>query len=151
VSSDDARDHLTRWRELTGSLRDPFREAAEPVVQESTRAERNALSIEMVEDRAETIRSRLDIHMERHRPRWEAQELKRLRRANPDQVGLTRASGPKPPPGAITTQESRHDLLKERARMNVERRIEERRERIDTAERRMIHDLAHDRDRSRSR
>lgn len=151
MSSDDARDHLTRWRELTGSLRDPFRKAAGADVFDTERAQKNALSIEMVQKRADVLRERLAAHVERHRPRWEAQEEQRLRRSNPDQVGLTRASGPKPPPGAITTQESRRDLLKERARMNVERRIEERRERIDTAERRMIRDLARDRDRSRSR
>jgi hypothetical protein len=47
----------------------------------------------------------------------------------------------------------RHDVLRERARMNVERRMEARRERVTIAKNNMTHDLSHDqsRDRSRSR
>lgn len=151
MSHDDTRDVLERWRERTGHLRDPFRKAVQSDVFESEAARRNALSIEMVQKRADHLRERLAVHVERHRPRWEAREEQLLRRQHPDQVRLTRGGGPKPPPGANTRVDVRDDLIRTTARRTIERRIEARHERIDRAEDRMIRDLSQDHDRPRSR
>lgn len=148
---DDTRDVLERWRERTGYLRDRFRKAVQSDVFESEAARRNALSIAMVQKRADHLRERLAVHVERHRPRWEAQEERLLRSRNADDYRLSRSSGPKPPPGAPVRKDTLDDLIRTTARRAIERRIEARLERIDRAEDRMIRALAQDHDRSRSR
>lgn len=146
-----ARDHLPRWRERAGPLRDSFNDAAKSNDGGDNGSDSEDLSIKNVKKRAFHMRENLDAHIERHRPLWEAREEQRLRRQNPEQRHFSLESGPKPPPGAPTSADIRNDLIRETARRNVERRIEERRERINIAERRMIREFSRDHDRTRSR
>ena len=101
-----------------------------------------------IEAKAYKLAKKLKAHIDKHKSLWVRGEEKKLGQVR-QPSRLARAQGPTPPMGAVRSAANDQAAIRAQARANVNARLAERRQKIETIAKRMTRDLTRTRTRSR--